>query len=416
MVKFLTVKMAKIRQNFNDEHIEDIEKELNNELIRSSFKIKRGANIAIAVGSRGVANIDKIVKTTVNYIKQLGGSPFIIPAMGSHGGATPAGQREILEEYGVTEEYINAPIKSSMEVLELPNDTLKNKVFMDKYAFESDGVIVINRIKAHTDFHGDIESGLMKMCVIGLGKHRQALEIHKYGVNGLKNLIVPTARKVLDTGKVVLGIGLVENSYDKTAIIRAIKPEDIESSEKELLKISKKLMPSLPIKNIDLLIVDEMGKDISGVGMDPNIIGRTMIRCEQEPSYPVVNNIYVRDLTAGTHGNAIGVGLSDYISRKLFNKINFDSTYQNVITSTFLQRGFIPIIVETDKQGIQFALRTSGSVEIENARVAWIKNTLHVNEIYISENLLNEIDSKDYIEVITRDIDLIDKNGKMTSF
>jgi hypothetical protein len=408
--------MAKIRQNFNDEHIEDIEKELNNELIRSSFKIKRGANIAIAVGSRGVANIDKIVKTTVNYIKQLGGSPFIIPAMGSHGGATPAGQREILEEYGVTEEYINAPIKSSMEVLELPNDTLKNKVFMDKYAFESDGVIVINRIKAHTDFHGDIESGLMKMCVIGLGKHRQALEIHKYGVNGLKNLIVPTARKVLDTGKVVLGIGLVENSYDKTAIIRAIKPEDIESSEKELLKISKKLMPSLPIKNIDLLIVDEMGKDISGVGMDPNIIGRTMIRCEQEPSYPVVNNIYVRDLTAGTHGNAIGVGLSDYISRKLFNKINFDSTYQNVITSTFLQRGFIPIIVETDKQGIQFALRTSGSVEIENARVAWIKNTLHVNEIYISENLLNEIDSKDYIEVITRDIDLIDKNGKMTSF
>ncbi|TDT62762.1 DUF362 domain-containing protein [Fonticella tunisiensis] len=409
-------KMIKIRQHFNREHIEDIEGTVKEQIKSSGIKIERGSRIAIAVGSRGVANIHRIVKATVEWIKEAGGEPFIVPAMGSHGGATADGQRAVLEGYGVTEEYTGAPIKSSMETVELPQGNLINKVYMDKYAYEADGTIIINRIKVHTDFHGPTESGLMKMCVIGLGKHKQALEIHRYGVYGLKELIPKTARQVLKHGNIILGIAVVENAYDETAIIRALRPSEIEVEEIKLLSYSRKNMPRIPFDKLDVLIVDEMGKNISGTGMDTNIINRIKIKNEPEPEGIKITNIVVSDLTEESHGNALGMGLADFITRKFADKIDFKATYENTITSTFIERAKMPIVGETDRDAIQYALRTCGPIDIKNARIVRIKNTLKLDEIYVSSSLLQEIQDKPGIDIVGEFVDILNEKGELTEF
>lgn len=409
-------KMFKIRQHFNDEHIEDIEGRVREQILSSGISIKSGSRIAIAVGSRGVANIHRIVKTTVECVKEIGGLPFIVPAMGSHGGATEEGQRSILEGYGVTEKYVGAQIISSMQVVELPQENLINKVYMDKHAYEADGTIIINRIKVHTDFHGIVESGLMKMCVIGLGKHKQALEIHRYGVYGLKELILPTARQVLKYGNIILGIGLVENAYDETVIIKAVKPKDLEDEEIKLLEYNRRNMPKLPIDKIDVLIVDEMGKNISGTGMDTNIIGRIRINGCPEPESPKVTNIVATDLTEESHGNALGMGLADFITRRLESKIDFGVTYENTITSTFIQRAYMPIVAETSKAAVKYALMTCGPVEAEQSRIVRIKNTLKLDEMYVSETLLNEIKGNRDVEIIGEYNKMFDRNGELKEF
>jgi len=230
--------------------------------------LSRGAKVAVAVGSRGIANLPAIVRAVVLELRAGGAVPFIVPAMGSHGGASADGQAGILAEYGISEATVGAPVISSMDTVELTPTADGTRVFMSKDAWESDGVVLVNRIKAHTDFHGEYESGLMKMAVIGLGKHAQALEIHGYGVHGLRNFIGPVAHVLLGTGKILCGLGIVENAYDETALLRLIPAGDIPTAERELLAQSKALMPRLPADPLDLLIVDEMGKNISGVGMD----------------------------------------------------------------------------------------------------------------------------------------------------
>ena len=409
-------KMIKVRQDFNRDHIKNVEEKVKQEIENSGVKIAKGSSIAIAVGSRGVANIHRVVKATVETIKGMGGIPFIVPAMGSHGGATAKGQKEVLESYGVTEAYVGAPIKSSMQVVELPNDGIVNSVYMDKNAYEADGTIIINRIKVHTDFHSSTESGLIKMCVIGLGKHKQALAIHRYRVYGLKNLILPTARQVLKHGNILLGIGLVENAYDETAIIKAILPEKLEEEELKLLQYNRTHMPSIPVSQLDVLLVDEMGKDISGVGIDTNIIGRIGIQSETAPESPKITNIVVSDLTEASHGNALGMGLAEFITKKLFNKIDFKATYENVITSTFLDRGKMPIVADTDLQAFQYAIRTCGPIEIEKARVIRIKNTLHLSEIYVSPAVLEEIKDKQNITILENPKDIFTEEGQFTKF
>lgn len=409
-------KMIKVRQDFNRDHIKNVEEKVKQEIENSGVKIVKGSSIAIAVGSRGVANIHRVVKATVETIKGMGGIPFIVPAMGSHGGATAKGQKEVLESYGVTEAYVGAPIKSSMQVVELPNDGIVNSVYMDKNAYEADGTIIINRIKVHTDFHSSTESGLIKMCVIGLGKHKQALAIHRYRVYGLKNLILPTARQVLKHGNILLGIGLVENAYDETAIIKAILPEKLEEEELKLLQYNRTHMPSIPVSQLDVLLVDEMGKDISGVGIDTNIIGRIGIQSETTPENPKITNIVVSDLTEASHGNALGMGLAEFITKKLFNKIDFKATYENVITSTFLDRGKMPIVADTDLQAFQYAIRTCGPIEIEKARVIRIKNTLHLSEIYVSPAVLEEIKDKQNITILEKPKDIFTEEGQFTKF
>ncbi|MHB8064729.1 MAG: DUF362 domain-containing protein, partial [Ruminiclostridium sp.] len=279
-------KVIRMKLKFQNECIEDIEGAVKGEIQESGVKFVSGASIAIAVGSRGIKNIHRVVKATTEYLKAQGVNPFIIPAMGSHGGANAKGQKEVLESYGITEEYIGAPIRSSMEVVELTQGDLCHKVFIDRYASEADGIIVINRVKVHTDFHGKTESGLLKMCVIGLGKHKQALEMHRYGVYGLRELIPLAAKHILKHSKIMLGIGIVENAYDQTAVIKAVRPEVMEKEEVKLLDICRENMPKLPVNKLDVLIVDQMGKDITGVGIDPNITGRIRIRNEKEPETP----------------------------------------------------------------------------------------------------------------------------------
>jgi len=409
-------KMIKIQQSFNDEHIEDVEKAVKEEFAASGVCIKKNASIAIAVGSRGITNIHKIVKAVVDCVKRGGANPFIVPAMGSHGGATAEGQKKVLEEYGITQQYTGVPIKSSMEVVELPQGELNHKVYMDRYAYEADGTIIINRIKPHTDYHGSFESGLIKMCVIGLGKHRQACEIHKYGTYGLRELIPLTARQIIKHGNIILGIGIVENAYDNTAIIKALKPSEFEKGEMKLLEYSRKNMPRLPVDKLDILIVDQLGKNISGTGMDTNIIGRIKIEGENEPNIPKIKRIIVSDLTKESHGNAIGIGLADFTTKRLFNKIDFEATYENVLTSTFIERGKVPIVADNDRQAMEYALRTCGPIRIEDARIIRIKDTLHISEMYVSESVFNEIKDRSNIKVAGEFIDMFTPEGDLIDF
>lgn len=395
------MKLTKIRQHFETTKIPDgdIEAVVQQQIIDSGITLTNGASVAIAVGSRGIANIHRVVKATVQKIKEMGGSPFIVPAMGSHGGATAEGQREVLESYGVTEEYVGAPIKSSMEVVELPQEDLVNKVYMDTYAYEADASVIINRVKVHTDFHGPLESGLMKMCVIGLGKHKQALAIHRYGVRGLRDLMPLTARQILKHGNIILGIALVENAYDETAIIKALQPAEIETEEQKLLEWSRNHMPQLPVAKIDVLLVEEFGKEISGAGMDTNIIGRMKIRGEPEPDYPDIASIVLLDLTEKSHGNAVGLGLADLITRKFYEKIDFQATYENSLTSNFLERGKMPVVADTEKLALQYALRYSGAEDPQDAKIIRIKNTLTLHEIWVSQAVLAELQGRSNIEI-----------------
>jgi len=409
--------LIKLLQKFPSESVNNLEEKVIAELEGSGAGSSiNGASIALAVGSRGVTDILPIVTATVSFIKSRGGNPFIVPAMGSHGGATPQGQSDLLEAYGICIRKLGVPIKSSMEVVELPCGELKNRIFMSKPAFESDGVILINRIKPHTDFHGSYESGLVKMAVIGLGKHAQAMEIHKFGVYGLKELIPLSAQKIFSTGKIILGLGIVENCYDQTLHIEAIAPEKIMEREPALLELARKNMPSLPVENIDVLIVDRIGKDISGVGMDPNIIGRMKIAGEDEPSCPRVKSIFAADLSEKSHGNALGIGLADVISKKLFRKINFDEMYENVFTSTFLERAKVPVVAENDRKALAFALRNCGAVELKDARIVRIQDTLHLGKICVSENLLTELDSNKNIEQLPGFYKLFDGDFLSPSF
>ncbi|NLA59129.1 MAG: DUF362 domain-containing protein [Firmicutes bacterium] len=411
----LNVELTMIRQEVSAEKIDNVGLYLEQELKEVRLDLRPGASVAIAVGSRGIANLRDIVGTTVKWVTSQGWKPFIVPAMGSHGGATPEGQQAVLEHYGITEANVGAPILSSLEVVELPGEGLAHKVYMDKYAYEADGVIVINRIKPHTDFHGTFESGLMKMCAIGLGKHRQALEIHRFGVRGLKDLIVPTARQIIKHGRVVLGIGIVENAKEETAIIKVLQPDEFEKEEPKLLAEAKRLMPKLPIDQIDVLIIDEFGKDISGVGLDPNITGRIGIRGEPEPEKPQISSILLADLTEGSHGNALGMGLADVITKRVYEKIDFKATYENGVTSGFLERAKMPMVAETDGEGISYALRAAWRSP-EDARIARIKNTLSLEELYVSSAVLQALKLQPGIEITDRRVPLVQENGFLPPF
>ena len=392
--------LTRVLQHFPRPRIADdqLETVVRAQIRASGVAIPSGAHIAIAVGSRGIANIAAIVRITVDAVKEAGSVPFIVPAMGSHGGATAEGQQQVLASYGISEASVGAPVRASMDVVELPQDGLPNRVYMDRLAYEADATIVVNRVKVHTDYHGPIESGLVKMCVIGLGKHKGALEIHRHGTRGLKELIVPSARRVLKHGRILLGLAIAENACDEIAIIKALKPDEFEREEEQLLRWAKAHMPSLPVRQLDVLIVDEFGKDISGTGLDPNIIGRTKIRTQPDPECPDITSILLLDLTDASHGNAIGMGLADVITRRVFDKIDFAATYENVITSSFLERGFLPIVADDERAGLEYALRHCGSADPDNPRIMRIRNTLKLESLWVSAAVFDEIQELDYIE------------------
>lgn len=412
--------LVRIRQEFSHERIENLERELLSQLHRFTLTIPRGSQVAIALGSRGIANIVLIVRTIVDFLTSRGFTPFLVPAMGSHGGATAEGQQGVLEGYGLTEEGVGAAIRSAMEVVELPNDGVGNRVFTDKTAYEADATILVNRIKVHTDFHGLHESGLMKMAAIGLGKKHQAEEIHNYGIAGLKNRIIPTARRILERGNIVMGVAVVENAYDETMLLKVVRPAAFEEVERELLEVARESAPRLPVDALDLLIIDEMGKDISGVGMDTNVIGRVRVPGQEEPARPRITSIVVCDLTEESHGNAIGVGLADVVTRRLFEKIDFRPTYENVITSSFFERGKIPMLANTPSDAAEMALRSCGLGPREegaaSARIARIRNTLRLDELFVSPSVASELQESSRIELLREWQPLFDDEGELTAW
>ena len=403
---------VKVEQSFCGEQINNIEADLFQQLEQSGVSIPSGASIAIAAGSRGIANIPLIVKTVVAWVKSRGGVPFIIPAMGSHGNGIAAEQKKILEGLGITEEYVGAPIRSSMEVVELPQGQLPNRVYMDRYAYQAYGTIVINRIKVHGDFSGETESGLLKMCAIGLGKHRQALAIHQFDISMLRQLIVGTARQILRYGNLLLGIGVIENAYHETMELRVLRPEQFEDEEKRMLRRYKEIMPSFPVDTFDILIVDEIGKDISGAGMETKIVGRLRSGAA-EPEKPQIRYIVTTDLTKPSHGNACGVGIADFITKKLFDQIDLDATNENIVTCRCIEQGRIPIIARDDRQAIEFAIRALGKLPPEGPRLIRIKNTLRMETLYVTENLLDAIRGKPEVSSIgVRAVPIFQKDGQ----
>ncbi|MDR3085538.1 MAG: nickel-dependent lactate racemase [Christensenellaceae bacterium] len=355
-------------------------------------KLRPGMRIAIALGSRGVSNIALLAKTLVALINESGASCFIVPAMGSHGGATPEGQRAVLADYGVTEEAVGAPVVSSLEVVRLGSTGGKPDipVFLDRAAFGADGIIAVNRVKPHTDFHGEHESGIVKMLTIGLGKHRQAIEMHTHGASGLRDYIPRVSKKVVESGKILSCLAVLEDGYDQTADLAFASGDEIFSLDKAFLARSRQMMAKLPFQSLDVLVVDEMGKDISGTGMDTNVIGRLRID-GQADGLPKIASIAVLDLTPASHGNALGVGLADVCTRRLASQIDWAATYQNVVTSGFLARGYLPIVREDDESAIELAISASGARNPQALRLARIRNTLHLDEILVTKPLLDEL-------------------------
>ncbi len=384
-----------MRQTFQDNRIDDPAQVVGEQM--RIFRFTPRENIALAVGSRGIRHLAVMVKAMVDAVRDAGAVPFIVPAMGSHGGATAEGQANVLRSYGIDDDAMGAPIRSSMDTVELPVGDRPFKTYMDRHAWEADGVILINRVKPHTDFHDTYESGLVKMAVIGLGKHRQALEIHRFGIPGLAHHLPECASVVLATGKVRGGVAIVENAYDQPCIIEALPANRIMEREPRLLDLARERMPRLPVDTCDVLVVDRIGKDISGVGMDPNIIGRLRIPGQPEPATPRIKAILALDLSVASHGNAIGMGLADVITRRFQRKIDFNATYENAITSTFLERVKMPLVAEDDEQGLRIALRTCGVIEPGRERIIRIGDTLNLAELHVSPALREELAGSDAI-------------------
>jgi len=397
-------RMVKVRQKIHAPRIDDYISVLRRELKRAGLKekIKPGAKIAITAGSRGIAHITEILATIVEEVKKVGGEPFILPAMGSHGGATSEGQVNVLKRLGITPEIVGAPIYASMEVEEIGHLSNGAPVYIDKIAMKSDGIIVVNRIKPHTDFKGKIESGLMKMMVIGLGKQKGAEIIHRYQLEGYHKMIPEAARLIMKRAPIIMGVAIVENARHEIAVIKALRPEEIEAEEMKLLEVAKDLMARIPFKEIDVLIVDEIGKDISGVGMDTNVIGRFWTSPEENKfRAPKIKRIVVLDLSEESEGNAVGIGLADITTKRLISKINFDATFVNCLTSTWPELAKIPPFLPNDRDAILMAIRCCGPIDLLKARIVRIKNTLDLEYMWISEGLYEEVkNDKDLLERI----------------
>jgi uncharacterized protein (DUF362 family) len=395
-------KMYRIRQKFDDNKVEKIGETVKTELAKLSLRsIQPGQRVAITAGSRGIANLAEVLRAVVEFIKSFDANPFVFPAMGSHGGATAEGQVAVLEKLGVTESYLKAPIISAMDVAEIARTADDVPVFVDKNALAADHIVVVNRVKSHTKFKAPIESGLMKMMAIGMGKLKGAGLYHKAAIQyTFPNIIVDAARLVIEKAPILCGIGLVENGYGQTAVIAAMKPRDIESREKELLVLSKKMMAKLPFNSIDLLIVDEMGKDISGIGIDPNVTGRNRDLLGNFPHPAEVKRLFVRNLTDKSKGNAIGIGLADLTTRRLVDKIDTAATYKNAITGISIEKAAVPMHFETDREAIEVGLGSIGLIPSEKSKIVRIKNTNRLEVVEVSEAFGAEVKKRSDLEII----------------
>ncbi|GAB6171288.1 lactate racemase domain-containing protein [Paradesulfitobacterium aromaticivorans] len=394
-------KMARIRQSFPRPTLSDIPMALRETLARPQIlgRIKSGDRVAVTAGSRGIANIALILREVVANLKAVGAEPFIIPAMGSHGGATAEGQVEVLRSLGISEKTVGAPIHASMDVVQVGESAGGIPVYFDKYAAtKADATVVVGRVKPHTSFHGSFESGLAKMIAIGLGKQKGAEICHAAGPAQMSRRIEDIARVALEQSNVIFGVGILENAYDETSKIVALPREEILAREPGLLQEARGNLPHILFSEYDVLIVDEIGKNISGLGMDTNIINRfptPAVKCE-----PTVQRIVVLDLTEETHGNFHGLGLADVCTRRVFEKLDFNQTYPNPLTSRVPEASKIPVVMPSDLLAIKAAIQTCCEVDYNTIKMVRIKNTLKLDEIFISEHLLAQARLDSRIEIV----------------
>ncbi len=395
-------RMVRISQSFAAPEVGDVAANLREQLSAPGIldTIKPGMRIAIGVGSRGLAELPTLVRVIVEEIRGRGGQPFIVPAMGSHGGATAAGQIGVLANLGVTEESAGGAIVASMDVVEIGKLENGLPVYMDRHAHAADGIVVLGRVKPHTAFRGPNESGLVKMIAIGLGKQKGAETCHAYSFKYMGEHIQAMASIALERAPILFGIATIENAYEKIARIVAVPAHAVMATDRDLLVEAKANMPRILFDSFDVLIVDRIGKEISGDGMDPNITGR--YSTPYASGGPHVEKLVVLDLTEHTHGNAVGIGAADFITKRMFNRIDFESTYANGLTSTVTACVRIPVILENDRQAVLAAIKTCNARDLAKARVVRIEDTMRLGHIAISESMLAEASACRDIEILSQ--------------
>ncbi|MCS7024917.1 MAG: nickel-dependent lactate racemase [Bryobacteraceae bacterium] len=393
-----------VKQNFPSRRIPDVAGEVTRQLAASPIasRVKPGGRIAIGVGSRGISNLATIVRAVVDYLKSRGLQPHIFPAMGSHGAATAEGQADVLAHYGITETLMGCPIISQLEVVSLGVTSDGIEVFMDKTAYESDGVMLVGRVKWHTDFAGKIESGLFKMMAIGLGKFAGAQRYHTYAYRlGLEHVIRSVGRQVLRSGKILGGLAILEDAYHQTGQITAVTVEEMEQKEEELLALVKSWMGKIPVPELDILILDEIGKNISGAGMDTKVVNRGVHgQYNPWPDTPRIHRIFVRDLSDLSYNNAVGLGMADVVHDRLVRRIDWTPTMINSLTASTPAAIRTPIHFPTDRECLERIWPTVGKFSSEEVTIGWIRNTLELSPILLSENLRPEIENNPLLEIL----------------
>ena len=413
------IRLVKIQQRFEVPTVPDLAQEVRDEvgLLLQQHRLEPNSHVAITAGSRGINDVVEVYQAAVELLKEEGHEPFLFSSMGSHGRGTADGQRDLLKSLGVTEEKIGAPILCSAEVVKLgeTKEPLAGlPVYVSKEAAEADGVLAINRVKPHTSFHGPYESGLMKMLAVGMGRDKGASMVHRLGWSSMVESIESIGGTVLEQLPVIGGLAIVENAYEETALVEGVPGPEIPESETQLLELARDYMAFLPIDQADLCVVREMGKNYSGTGMDTNIIGRLRLQGIPEPAEPAIQFLAVLDLSEASHGNATGIGLADFTTERLVQKIDYEATYLNCLTSGGPIRAAVPITLPTDEALFEAVWRALKPESMGEVRMLVIDNTLHLEELWISEPLLEEISDREEIEVVGESFPLeFDSKGQM---
>ena len=405
-------KVYKVKQKFEKEKIDNVRGNLIKKLNAKSWGIKKNQRIAITAGSRGISHYELLLKTIVDFVKSKGAIPFIVPAMGSHGGASAYGQEKMLKNLGIDKETMGCEIISSMEVVNIGYAHDNLPVYIDKNAYRADGIIIFNRVKMHTSFRGKYESGLIKMISIGLGKRKGADAIHAERFEHMADNILACAKVSLEKLNIIGGVCTIENGYDEVADIFVLDKNEILQKEPQILQKSKSLMPRIYLDDIDVLIVKEIGKNISGTGMDTNVIGR--FHTKAASGGPNITKVGILDLSNESLGNANGVGLADFATKKLYNKINFDYTYLNALTSTEPNSIKLPMILDNDELVIKACAKTCGILDEKNIKVVIIENTKNLNELYMSKVAYDSVVEKNKVEIISNEKEIsFDEEGNL---
>jgi hypothetical protein len=394
---------ARLRQSVPQPRVADVPGTVRRLILESRIRqrVPAGGTIAVGVGSRGIGGMATMARAAVTTLTEMGYKPFVVAAMGSHGGATADGQRALLASYGVTAESMGVPVKTDMDTVVLGTNPVGLPIYFDRNAHQADGIVLLNRVKPHTDFRSTYESGVLKMMVIGLGKREGATQVHKLGLRGLKEVLPAVGKFLVKNTKFALGLEILENACDMPAEIVAVDPETILELEPKLLDRARGLMGRLPFDQIDVLIVGELGKNYSGAGMDPNVTGRLMIETQNDLERPVVTRLGVLDVSDESHGNIVGVGFADLTTERLVSKMDLNSFRINVLTSCCLERARIPITLSTDREVIVQAISTCWRIEPTQARVVLIPNTLELETLWISHPLEVEAHAHPHLTIET---------------